>query len=141
MTYVSERLRRQVRELAQRRCEYCLLDERCAGKPHEPDHIIPEKHGGDTTIDNLCLSCFDCNRHKGSDLCSLDLETGQIVQLFHPRQFQWVDHFRLKGALLEPLTPIGRVTVTLLKINSDERIEERELFLQVGNYPEYSGEI
>ena len=140
MTYIPEKLRHQVRELAQRQCEYCLLDERCAAKPHEPDHICPEKHGEDTVIDNLCLSCFDCNRHKGSDLCSLDLDTGAIVPLFHPRQNRWNDHFRLIGTLIEPLTPTARATVRLLKINSEERVEEREALLRVGKYPEYSTE-
>jgi hypothetical protein len=137
MTYVPERLRRQIRELAQGRCEYCLLDERCAGKPHEPDHLCAEKHGGETTLDNLCLSCFDCNRHKGSDLCSLDADTGEIVLLFHPRKHGWVDHFRLSGAVIEALTPTGRVTVRLLQINSAERVEERQMLLRVGKYPEY----
>jgi hypothetical protein len=136
--YISEKLRRQIHELAQQRCEYCLLDERCAGKPHEPDHICAEKHGGESTIANLCLSCFDCNRHKGSDLCSVDMDTGEIVPLFHPRQHKWDDHFRLKGAVVEPLTSTGRVTVRLLYINNQDRVEEREMFLRVGKYPIYS---
>jgi hypothetical protein len=135
---VSERLRREIRELAQRHCEYCLLDERCAGKPHEPDHICAEKHGGATSVDNLCLSCFHCNRHKGSDLCSMDTVTGNIVLLFHPRQHQWREHFQLIGAVIEPLTPTGRVTISLLQINNPERIEERQMLIQVGNYPDYS---
>ncbi len=57
MTYIPERLRREVRNLARRRCEYCLLDERCAGKPHEADHICAEKHGGETVLGNLCEGC------------------------------------------------------------------------------------
>ncbi|MFO7321996.1 MAG: HNH endonuclease [Chloroflexota bacterium] len=28
--------------------------------PHEVDHIIPEKHRGATTLENLCLACLDC---------------------------------------------------------------------------------
>jgi HNH endonuclease len=140
MTYIPDRLRREVNEAAQRRCEYCLLDERCAGKPHEVDHICAEKHGGATALENLCLSCFDCNRYKGSDLCSLDVDSGEIVTLFHPRHHTWKDHFRLENAVIEPLTPIGRVTVRLLDVNRDLRVEEREQLIHVGRYPDYPEE-
>jgi 5-methylcytosine-specific restriction endonuclease McrA len=57
-----------------------------AYKQHEGDHVVAEKHGRTTLEANLCLSCFDCNRHKGSDLASLDVETGNIILLFHPRR-------------------------------------------------------
>ncbi|MHB8626876.1 MAG: HNH endonuclease [Aggregatilineales bacterium] len=135
--YISKELRQAVNERAGRCCEYCLLDERCAGKSHEVDHICAEKHGGDTTLDNLCLSCFDCNRHKGSDLCSMDIESGQIVTLFHPRLHTWDEHFRLVGALIEPLSATGRVTIHLLQINAEARLEERELLRLNRKYPEY----
>ncbi|MBX3436655.1 MAG: HNH endonuclease [Planctomycetaceae bacterium] len=49
-----------------------MLDERAAYFRHEPDHIIAEKHGGETTAENLALACFDCNWFKGSDIASLD---------------------------------------------------------------------
>lgn len=133
--YVPDKLRRELRALARQRCEYCLLDECYAGKPHEPDHICADKHGGETTLQNLCLSCFDCNCRKGSDLCSLDPLIGEIVPLFHPRQHTWREHFRLNRAIIEPLTPTGRVTTRLLDINNPERVEERVLQLQVGKYP------
>jgi hypothetical protein len=72
MTYFPESLRQQVRERAQGNCECCLLHERYALKTHEVDHIRAEKHGGMTELENLCLSCFECNRQKGSDLSSVD---------------------------------------------------------------------
>ena len=140
MKYIPDRLRRDVAELASRRCEYCLLDERCASKSHEIDHIIAEKHGGLTSIENLCSSCFDCNRHKGSDLCSLDTETHQIVALFHPRQHTWSDHFTLDGAMIRPLSAVGRVTVRLLQINRTDRLEERRLLRLYGQYPTFTAE-
>ena len=95
MTYIPENLRRQVWERAKGNCEYCLLNERYVLKRHEVDHIRAEKHGGTTTLDNLCLSCFDCNRQKGSDLSSIDPVTDEVVPLFHPRRDVWDDHFRL----------------------------------------------
>ena len=68
-------------------------------------------HGGETVADNLALSCVTCNRRKGSDLASLDPATGSLTPLFHPRHDRWADHFRLAGGLIEPLTPVGRVTL------------------------------
>ena len=76
MTYIPESLRRLVRNRAGNCCEYYLLSESDNFLSHEVDHIISEKHGGATEADNLCLSCFDCNRHKGSDIGSIDHETG-----------------------------------------------------------------
>ena len=63
---------------------------------------------------------------------SLRPETGAVVVLFHPRRDRWQDHFRLAGAHIDPLTPTGRVTVRLLRLNHPNRIEERELVLRLG---------
>jgi HNH endonuclease len=96
---------------------------------------IYEKHGGETTESNLCLSCFECNRHKGSDICSLDPLTGDIAPLFHPRHEQWMDHFTLGGAVIRPLTPQARIAVRLLRLNDDKRIFERNALIDEGRYP------
>ena len=69
-------LRREVRERAGERCEYCLLAEFQAFLPHEPDHLIALKHGGKTSPENLALACFDCNRFKGSDIASSGSRNG-----------------------------------------------------------------
>lgn len=105
MSHIPEEVRRLVYERAFGRCEYCRLNELYSMKRHESDHIFAEKHGGETIEANLCLSCIDCNRFKGSDLCSIDLVSGEIVTLFHPRFQDWNDHFRLSGAYIEGLTP------------------------------------
>lgn len=103
-------LRREVRERAGERCEYCLLAESQAEPPHEPDHLIALKHGGQTASENLALACFDCNRSKGSDIASIDAITSELVGLFNPRTQRWFEHFRLDGAHIVPLTAVGRVT-------------------------------
>jgi hypothetical protein len=46
-----------------------------------------------------------------------------------PRRDAWGDHFELQDGVLVGLTPIGRVTITLLKVNRAERIEERQLLV------------
>ncbi|MCC6802343.1 MAG: HNH endonuclease [Anaerolineae bacterium] len=136
-TYISAELRRLVAERAEGRCEYCLIPEADTYTVHEIDHVFAEKHGGETSEENLCLSCWICNRLKGTDLCSLDLLTGQITSLFHPRRDQWTDHFRLDGATIVPVSPQGRVTVRLLQLNRQPRINERQLLIDLGDYPSF----
>ena len=137
MTYVSEALRQQVEERAEGRCEYCRLPETHAYFRHEIDHIYAEKHGGLTLEENLCLACVDCNRHKGSDLCSLDPDTGTIMPLFHPRRDQWRDHFRLvDSGVIEPLTGTGRVTERILRFNRVDLIADRARLIALGGYEE-----
>jgi 5-methylcytosine-specific restriction endonuclease McrA len=133
--YVPVALRRLVRERAGERCEYCLIPEEFTLATHWVDHIVAEKHGGRTEEGNLALSCVLCNQHKGSDLTSIDPETGQIAPLFHPRRDAWSDHFRFVGTQVEPLTPTGRVTVRLLQLNHPDRVEERELLQRLGMLP------
>jgi hypothetical protein len=135
MTYIPLETRRLVRERAGDRCEYCHVPEADTFMPHEIDHIYAEKHGGRSTIDNLCLSCWICNRHKGTDLASLDPLTGEITPLFHPRNDAWPENFSLDGPYIRPLTAHARVTVQLLQLNKRERVEERRLLIQLGRYP------
>lgn len=131
--YIPEELWKRVYETAKGYCQYCLLSEQYTVKRHKVDHIYAEKHRGLTVEPNLCLSCFDCNRFKGSDLCSLDGD--DIVSLFHPRKHVWSEHFRLNGEYIEPLTASGRVTVQLLRMNSEERLRERRILIKLKRYP------
>jgi hypothetical protein len=139
-SYVSTRLRRLVRERARRICEYCLIDESDTIVGCQVDHVISEKHGGHTRIDNLACAC--CNRAKGSDIGSIHAESGTFIRFFNPRADHWGDHFRLDDATIEPLTDIGTVTVDLLRLNSFERLLEREALLETGRYPpEHAGHL
>lgn len=131
-TYIPVALRRQVYERAKGCCEYCLIPEIATLATHEIDHIIAEKHGGCTEAENLALSCTLCNKHKGSDLTSIDPETGEIIPLYNPRQNKWNEHFRLNDAEFVPLTSIGQVTIRLLQLNRKDRVDERQLLLKAG---------
>lgn len=131
--------RRQVRARAGDCCEYCLLAEDDAFFPHEPDHIIAGKHGGRSTLENLAWACFDCNRFKGSDIASVDTMSGALTPLFNPRQHRWSEHFQLQDAHILPLSPIGRVTATLLKFNLPQRVEVRATLSRTGRYPRRTG--
>ena len=134
MTYVPAHLRQLVIERAKERCEYCLFPQSAALLTFEMEHIIAEKHGGKTDAENLALSCPYCNRSKGSDLGSIDLETGKLTPFFNPRAQIWSKHFQPSGAAIAPLTAEGRVTVTILQFNQSERIQEREKLIETGQY-------
>ena len=135
MAYIPDSLRQLVVERANGCCEYCLIAQSDNLFAHEVDHIIAEKHRGATTGDNLCLSCFECNRHKGSDFASFDPLTGEVAMLFNPGHDRWSDHFQLDGALIRPLSPQGRVTVFLLHFNDESRLRERAALIAARRYP------
>ncbi len=129
-SYISVDLRQQVYDLAQGYCEYCLISEKVVFFVHQVDHIIAEKHGGLTDITNLALACIICNKYKGSDIASIDVESDDVVRLYHPRRDNWHEHFLLSAAKIMPLTAMGRVTVNLWQFNRVERIAERELLIK-----------
>ena len=134
-THISDALRREVADRAGQRCEYCRVHQADRLFAHEIDHIVAEKHGGQTQSDNLSLACAECNRFKGSDLCSLDTETQTIVALFHPRRERWTAHFRSTDGVIEALTPTGRVTARLLQFNRLDAIDRRRSLTKQGRYP------
>jgi hypothetical protein len=134
-TRPSAEHRRQVAERARHCCEYYLIPEELAASTHQVDHVIAEKHGGQTALENLALSCTVCNRRKGSDIGSLDPVSGTLVPLFHPRTQEWSDHFQLDGVHIIGLTTEGRTTVAFLQLNSVERLMERAAWIQSGRYP------
>ena len=39
--------------------------------PFEIDHIIAMKHRGLTRAGDLCLACFACNNHKGTNISGI----------------------------------------------------------------------
>ncbi len=133
--HIPNALRQLVNDRANARCEYCLLPNLVTYYPHEVDHILADKHDGKTVEHNLCLSCAQCNRHKGSDLASIDPASGEIVLLFHPRTDRWSEHFQLNGAVIEGITPKGRATVRLLRFNDDEQVDIRNELIKLGRYP------
>jgi 5-methylcytosine-specific restriction endonuclease McrA len=118
--------RARVRERAGNACEYC--------RHHQDDsplavlhieHIIPKIHGGNDELDNLALACIDCNLHKGPNLTGIDPETGEVTELFHPRRQAWDDHFAWDGIHLTSNTQIGRTTIRVLNINSEDQLALR----------------
>jgi len=100
------------------------------------DHIIPIKHGGKDASDNLCLACSECNGYKGPNVAALDPLTQDATKLYNPRQQDWNDHFKInQDATLSGLTPEGRATIFVLRINDEQRTQQRLGELMLGEYP------
>jgi hypothetical protein len=49
--------------------------------PFQLDHIRAQKHGGKTTLANLCWSCLPCNVAKGPNAAGYDPSTGAPGEL------------------------------------------------------------
>jgi hypothetical protein len=119
--------RRQiVRQRANHRCEYCRLPQAAAPFfAFHIEHVRARQHGGGDDPYNLALACPDCNRFKGPNLSGIDPDSGQMVPLFNPRAHLWEEHFAFRGVRVIGLTPVGRVTVALLNMNEEARVEMR----------------
>lgn len=123
-TYIAEALRRAVIARTGGRCEYCGKPQ-VSFFPHEVDHVIAQKHGGKTVLNNLAFACFECNRYKGSDVASFDPQTGRLTPLFNPRTQPWDEHFRHDNGVIVCLTAEARTTAMLLRFNDLTRVRER----------------
>lgn len=137
-SYVAAELRRLVQSRAHSVCEYCLIHEDDTYLGCQVDHIIAEKHGGETDADNLSYACTLCNRAKGTDIGSIAKSTGTFIRFYNPRQDHWADHFYFDGVVIEPRTPIGEATVRILGFNVRERLIERQMLQNIGRYPPFS---
>ncbi len=105
------------------------MPEDCDVFPFQLDHVIARKHRGRTSAANLAWSCYSCNAFKGPNLAGHDAASGEVVRLFNPRNDDWPTHFEWHGARLNGLTPIGRVTIDVLRINLRERVEHRAMLI------------
>jgi hypothetical protein len=139
--YIPVELRRQVRADAGGRCGYCHTPEALIGMPLEFEHLYPEARGGATVRENLWLACTRCNDFKGDRTDAVDPQTGETVQLFNPRTQSWIEHFSWSpdGTLIIGLTPIGRATVVVLRLNNEFIVVARRFWVEAGWWPPSEG--
>ena len=123
---MDEATRILVRKRAGYRCEYCRLHEDDDAYTFHVEHIVARKHGGLDDESNLALACQQCNLHKGSNLSGVDPRSGEIVELFHPRQKIWSEDFSLREYRMVGLTPCGRTRVSVLNMNDLDRVNLRQ---------------
>lgn len=116
----------RVRERAQNVCEYCQLHQKDSPLAVlHIEHVVPKVHGGADDFENLELACIDCNLHKGTNLTGIDPQTEDVTALFHPRRHNWKDDFEWRGNYLVGKTAVGRTTVRVLNMNSDDQVALR----------------
>jgi hypothetical protein len=132
---MEQTLINQVWQRAGSLCEYCQLPQQYDTLTFQIDHIIARKHRGTDEASNLALACFACNNHKGPNIAGIDQDTGELVQLFHPRKDHWEEHFEWQGGVLYGRTPVGRTTIDVLVINAPYRIRLREMLILEGVFP------
>ena len=123
---MDAQLRLLVKQRAAGRCEYCGLRQEQEPLAFHVEHILSRQHEGKDTEENLALACHHCNLHKGTNLSGRDPQTGELTRLFHPRLDDWNEHFTRRGREILGLSAIGRMTVRLLRMNEDGRLQLRE---------------
>jgi hypothetical protein len=142
---ISGSVKLQVRQRAAFLCEYCHSSEEISAARFEIDHIHPRSLGGSDSLDNLALACQRCNAHHYNFILGQDPETLNEVNLFHPRQQIWNQHFiwSQDGCRILGVTGTGRATVQRLDLNDEVRGESeimrsRQAWVKVGWHPPVS---
>lgn len=135
--YISVDLQRQIRERFSNCCAYCQTAEALIVTTFEIEHIVPRSSGGETIFENLCLSCPSCNRYKSSRQTALDPLTQEVVALFNPQIYKWLDVFNWteNGTEIIGVNPIGRATIVALRMNRPELIRVRKMWVKMSEHP------
>jgi hypothetical protein len=134
---VPPAVRRAIRRGARGMCEYCRYPDHVGYAPFHCDHHTAKRLGGKSTEQNLVWSCPYCNGSKGGASGGIDPHTRRETPLFNPRVHRWLDHFEWQsnGLLIRGITPIGRATVSKLRMNRPLAIQAREFLLLLEEHP------
>ncbi len=118
-------------------CEYCGSQARFSPDPFSIEHIMPRSKGGTDEDENLALACQGCNNRKYTHVEARDPVSGNLVSLYHPRHQRWTDHFSWNEdfTLVIGLTPTGRATVELLKLNREGVVNLRRVLCTIEQHP------
>jgi HNH endonuclease len=134
---ISSQVRQQIISDAGHRCEYCKTSSKLIGMPLTMEHIQPRSLGGSDLPENLAAACYRCNEFKGSKINLIDPVSKELISLFNPRldlwneNFSWIEH----GTIIEGISPIGRVTIIVLRLNNPDIVAARALWIEVGWHP------
>ena len=135
--YIPVKVKAEVISRAFERCEYCQSWMKNAIHTFNIDHVIPIDKGGENELNNLALSCGGCNSFKSIRTTGIDPASNEEAPLFNPRKDNWTDHFVWSEdfLLVIGLTPTGRATVEMLKLNRPGLINLRKLTKLAGEHP------
>lgn len=130
-------IKQAVRKSAGNCCEYCRSQEQFSPSAFSIEHIVPRTEGGNDDLDNLALSCQECNNRKYTVTAARDPLSGDLVRLFHPRRNRWSDHFAWNEdyTLLLGMTSTGRATIDRLQLNRKSLVILRAVLFQAGAHP------
>jgi len=134
---VAPEIRALVRQRARGRCECCHASETWQYVEFTMEHIIPVIAAGVTTLENLALACFSCNRRKWDRRGGIDPAGGSEQRLFDPRKDDWNDHFAWSrdGLVIVGQSAIGRATILALELNRDRARQIRAADVELGRHP------
>lgn len=137
MSRISSNIQTKIRRDAKNRCGYCLLPQAILMGKLEIEHLLPLAEGGTDDEENLWLACRDCNSYKSSKIYGFDKKTGQEVKLFNPRTQNWREHFKFNENQTKIIgkTICGRATVSALRLNEEQAVKARGLWMEAGWYP------
>ena len=137
MSRVSRKIQTKVREAAKNYCGYCLLPQEILMGKLEIEHLLSIAKGGTDKEKKLWLACRDCNSYKSSKVYVFDDETRQKVGLFNPRTQIWHEHFKFNQdkTKIIGITVCGRITVIALRMNEEQAVSARTLWVKAGWYP------
>jgi hypothetical protein len=127
-----------VAERAGHRCEYSRAPEVVFNFPFEIEHIMPHGLNVLDQESNWALACRSCNLHKNDFTQGIDEVTQLVTALFNPRLDEWHINFAndQETFVLKGLTPMGRVTIRVLRINGPSQLAARRQWKLLGIYPE-----
>lgn len=133
MAELTAALLEELKRQTHNRCGYCHTTPRVTGQPLTVEHLHPVARGGGSSLDNLWLSCRNCNTYKGTQIEASDPQTSERVLLFNPRRQAWHEHFAWSGdgTQVVGLTACGRATVAALRLNHEEIVAARRLWVVV----------
>ena len=137
MSGISPKHSDTVRRAAKNRCGYCQLPQEITASLLDIEHILPKARGGTDAEENLWLACRDCNCHKSTKVEAFDYITEQTLPLFNPRTQNWREHFRFSEDKTRIIgtTACGRATVIALRLNNEQAVNARGLWVVAGWYP------
>lgn len=135
--YVPVALKQLVFDRANGTCEYCRSQAKYAIDSLVMEHIQPISQGGQTSAENLALSCQTCNNCKYTKTEAPDPVTALMVPLFHPRKMSWAEHFAWNSdaTRMLGLTPTGRATIAQLQTNRDSVVNIRRILTVMNEHP------
>lgn len=129
--------RREIEKRAGYLCEYCLSRQDHSPQSFSIEHILPKVKKGTDEIENLALACQTCNNFKYIKTEAIDPLTGLNVSLYNPRKDVWEEHFSWSSDFTEiiGLSPTGRATIEILKLNRKGVRNLRSALYFVGKHP------